>query len=331
MKKATFEEKNQPRWTELETLLQRLEKRQAGTEASRVPGLFRQACHDLSLAQHRMYGRRLCERLNSLVVRGYQQLHRSRGLSWESMVRFAAVTFPQAIRSEWKLFILATTLFWLPFGAMIAASYFAPHWVFSLLTPTEMTMLDAMHGGKAEPLAHFSKEYGDFGAHFAMFGFYVQHNIGIGLKMFGMGILFTIGSIYELVWEGLKLGAMFGYIHYTGHADKIWRFAIGHSSFELTGLIICGTAGMRLGLGVLFPGRLPRSQSIAAAGRRALPILLGGAGMVFLAAIVEGFWSSQSWQSDEVRYTFGLGMWLFWLLYFLFAGRAYGKEGTHGS
>lgn len=330
MKKATFEEKNASRWSELELLLQRLEKRQAGPEAGRIPGLFRQACQDLALAQHRMYGRKLCDRLNSLVVRGYQHLHRARGLSWEGILRFIAVTFPQAMRQEWRIFVLALGLFWIPFASMIAAAYLAPHWVFSMLTPAEMSMMDEMHGGSAQPIEHY-KEYGDFGAHFMMFGFYVQHNIGIGLKMFGMGILFTIGSIYELVWEGLKLGAMFGYIHYTGHADKIWRFGIGHSSFELTGLIICGVAGIRLGLGVLFPGQLPRSQSIAAAGRRALPILLGGAGMVFLAAIVEGFWSSQQYLSDDVRYTFGLGFWVFWLCYFLFAGRSWGKGAAHGS
>jgi uncharacterized membrane protein SpoIIM required for sporulation len=263
-------------------------------------------------------------------VRGYQHLHRSRGLSWASVGKFIAITFPQTMRSEWRLFTMGLTLFWLPFIAMIVAAYFAPQWVFSLLSPSEMNDLDSMHGSKADPISHY-KEYGEFGAHFMMFGFYVQHNIGIGLKMFGMGILFTIGSIYELVWEGLKLGASFGYIHYTGHADKIWRFAIGHSSFELTGLIICGVGGMRLGLGVLFPGRLPRSQALAASGRKALPILLGGAGMVFLAAMVEGFWSSQGWLSDEVRYSFGIGCWIIWLLYFLLAGRVWGKGATRGS
>ncbi len=326
MKKATFEEQNTARWSELEQLLQRLEKRQAGPETSRVPTLFRQLCQDLSLAQHRMYGRKLCDRLNQLVVRGYQQLHHAPALSGAAALRFAVSTFPRAIRAEGRLFTLALVLFWVPFLAMIAAAYLAPQWLFSLLSPGQMVMLDEMHGGDAHPLDHFAKEFGGIGAQFSMFSFYVQHNIGIGLKMFGMGILFTVGSIYELVWEGLVLGASFGYLHYTGHPEHIWRFAIGHSSFELTGLIVCGTAGMRLGLGVLFPGRLPRTQALAVAGKRALPILLGGAGMVFLAAIVEGFWSSQPDLSDPVRYTFGISMWIAWAGYFLFAGRVRGPS-----
>lgn len=321
MKKAAFEEQHEARWAELELVLKRLENKDASTEAVRLPGMFRQVCSDLSLAQHRMYGRKLCDRLNAIVVRCYQQLHKGTGRGWEGVLTFCVATFPQAMRREWRLFILANALFWVPFGAMIAAAYWAPQWLFTLLSPGELAAMDSMYGEGSTPLEQFAKEYGNHGTQFMMFSFYVQHNIGIGLKMFGMGILFTLGSVYELVWEGLKLGASFGYIHYTGHEANIWRFAIGHSSFELTGLIICGTAGMRLGLGVLFPGRLTRGQAITASGKLALPVLLGGAGMVFLAAFVEGFWSSRGDLPDTVRYTFGIGMWVFWLLYFLLAGR----------
>lgn len=321
MKKSTFEEISHERWDELEILLKQLEKNQAGSEAARLPGLFRQSCHDLSLAQHRMYGRKLCDRLNQLVVRCYHQLHRRAGRSGQRVIQLVSQTFPQAIREEWRLFALAFVLFFGPFCAMIAAAYYAPHWIFSLLGPAELTMLDQMHGAGAQPTAPFEKEYGEMGVHFMMFAYYVQHNIGIGLTMFGMGMLFTVGSVYALITQGLILGAMFGYIHYTGHADNIWRFAIGHSSFELLGLIVCGVAGMRLGLGVLFPGRNPRGRAIILAGRRALPILLGGAGMLFLAAMVEGFWSSRRELGDDVRYAFGVIMWVVWALYFLLVGR----------
>ena len=42
MKKSTFEEISHERWDELEILLKQLEKNQAGSEAARLPGLFRQ-------------------------------------------------------------------------------------------------------------------------------------------------------------------------------------------------------------------------------------------------------------------------------------------------
>jgi uncharacterized membrane protein SpoIIM required for sporulation len=57
------------------------------------------------------------------------------------------------------------------------------------------------------------------------------------------------------------------------------------------------------------------------AGKKALPILLGGVAMVFMAAIIEGFWSPTSWIPVEAKYTFGSIMWLVWLGYFLLCGR----------
>ncbi len=320
MKKASFEQQSEPRWREVEELLEYLEKDAANTEAARLPALFRQVCSDLALAQHRMYGRKLCDRLNLLVVRCYSQLRKGMGQGWENIVGFFLHTFPRAVRKDWRLVAVALSLFWVPFGAMILASQHAPHWVFSVLEPTEIEMMDGMYGENAEPVDYMHKKYGGVGTSFAMFSYYVQHNIGIGLRTFGMGILFMVGALYELAWEGVKLGAMFGYVHYTGNADKIWRFAISHSSFELTGLIICGAAGMKLGLGVLFPGRLPRAEAIARAGREALPLLIGGVFLVFLAAIVEGFWSPTHWIPVEVKYAFGISMWGFWLAYFLTFG-----------
>jgi uncharacterized membrane protein SpoIIM required for sporulation len=321
MKKSSFEESNTRRWNELDGLLDHLEKGRAGTEASRLPAMFRQVCSDLSMAQHRMYGRKLCDRLNALVVRCYQQMQRGGARGMEGIVSFFAWTFPRAVRREWKLFVIALALFWVPFGLMILAAYLEPEWIFGALSPEEIAMMDGMYGPQAEPVEYFSKEYGSTATGFMMFTFYVQHNIGIGLRMFGMGILFCLGALYELVMEGVKLGAMFGYVHYTGNEDKIWRFAISHSSFELTGLIICGVAGMRLGLGVLFPGQLPRGESIARAGKLALPIVLGGAAMVFLAAIIEGFWSPSHLVPVEMKYMFGFACWGLWAAYFILCGR----------
>lgn len=68
MKRADFEKSNEAHWAELEAAAKLLDKRAAPGDAARVPRLFRQVCGDLALAQHRMYGRKLCDRLNSIVI-----------------------------------------------------------------------------------------------------------------------------------------------------------------------------------------------------------------------------------------------------------------------
>jgi uncharacterized membrane protein SpoIIM required for sporulation len=79
-------------------------------------------------------------------------------------------------------------------------------------------------------------------------------------------------------------------------------------------------AGMRLGLAILRPGRLPRVRALAEASKQALPLIYGAALMTTIAAVIEGFWSAQPIPS-EIKYAFGISGWLLLTAYFLFAGR----------
>jgi uncharacterized membrane protein SpoIIM required for sporulation len=49
---------------------------------------------------------------------------------------------------------------------------------------------------------------------------------------------------------------------------------------------------MRLGQAILKPGGVSRGTALALAGKRALPLIYGGALLIFFAAFIEGFWSA---------------------------------------
>ncbi len=59
-----------------------------------------------------------------------------------------------------------------------------------------------------------------------------------------------------------------GYVVYAGFATNFFSFVSGHSAFELTAIALCGAAGLRLGYGLVAPGRLRRGRC-AAPGARA--------------------------------------------------------------
>jgi uncharacterized membrane protein SpoIIM required for sporulation len=82
-------------------------------------------------------------------------------------------------------------------------------------------------------------------------------------------------------------------------------------------------AGMRIGLAILRPGRLPRTRALAEASKQALPLIYGAALLTTLAAVVEGFWSAQR-IPYEWKYAAGIAGWLLCALYFLMAGRRAG-------
>lgn len=319
MTPGSFEKKNAQRWSETDVMMQAVEKKQTTVNVLSLPKLFRQMCADLALAQHRMYGQKMVHQLNERVIRGYKLLYRGRRTGWESVIRFMVATFPQTLRKEWRLFWLCNALFWVPFFAMFFSVWGDVSWAQSVLGQEGMTSMEQMYGGDANSqVTHLRQE---FGSNFLMFSHYIQNNVGIDFRLFAGGILAGLGTVFFLVFNGVAIGASAGYVQYACNPVSFWTFVSGHSSFELLGMCVVGMAGMRMGLGLVKPGRLPRTRALREATVKALPLLYGGAAMTALAAVVEGFWSAQP-LPDALKYGVGIFFWICHVVYFLLVGRS---------
>lgn len=319
MTQLRFEQENTPRWSGTEALLAAARKRHFTPDQVRLPALYRQLCADLSLAQHRMYGARLCGRLNELVISTREVLTLGALADKRDHPARLWSSIPRAVRREWRMFWLNMLLFWGPMFAFIIAAYSDERWIFAVLDQETMEGLDSMYG----PASVMSSYRGNFSSDFAMFAFYIYNNISIGLRTIAGGVLATLGAVLSTAQQGIMLGASFGYVHYSGNTARFYTFVAGHSSFELMGLIICGVAGTRLGMAVLNPGVLSRADALKVTAQRALPLIYGGPLLVLLAAFVEGFWSASSVQ-PEIKLLTGAGLWFLMAGWLLFAGR--GRE-----
>jgi uncharacterized membrane protein SpoIIM required for sporulation len=226
--------------------------------------------------------------------------------------------FPQTVRREWRLFWLCNLVFWLPFFAMMLSAMHDLRWIQAALGANGMASMEQMYSGREEQLAHLRSEYG---SNFMMFCFYINHNVAIDFRIFAGGMAAGLGTLFFLFFNGLHLGAAAGYVNHACDPDAFWPFVSGHSSFELLGMVVSGMAGMRLGLAILRPGRLPRVRALTEASKRALPLIYGAALLTTLAAVIEGFWSAQRIPS-EAKYAFGIGGWTLLAVYFLLAGRS---------
>ncbi len=312
-----FEAQNTERWAAYESLVTQMEKGKAGPQASDLPRLFRELSHDLSLAESRMYGARITEHLNELVIRGYELIYRTRRGSWEAVLRFVLVGFPSTVRREWRLFWLCSAVFLIPFLGLLISARYDIHACQTLLGNDGMASMEEMYGGKEQQLSHLREEYG---SNFMMFCFYIRNNVGIDFQIFASGVLAGIGTLFALLFNGFYMGAAAGYVNHACNPDSFWSFVIGHSSLELIGMVVSGMAGMRMGLSILRPGRLPRVRALLEAGKKALPLIYGAALMTTMAAVVEGFWSAQDIPSGWKYAVGGVG-WLLHILYFSLAGR----------
>ena len=86
-------------------------------------------------------------------------------------------------------------------GALI---YFNPELILSMVDPITAAQFEHMYSDAAESIGRKR----DAGDDWAMFGYYIQHNIGIGFQCFAAGLFAGIGSLFFLAFNGAFIGGM---------------------------------------------------------------------------------------------------------------------------
>ncbi len=331
MKQEAFETRYGETWQQYEDWLEILKKRRRGrvrsdpasdetavqTIGRDFPALYRQVCHHLALARARRYSAALEQRLSRLALDGHQHLYRTRIPFVALFLRFFARDFPQAFRRHWRFTLAAHLVFYVPALAMAAGVAFDPNLIYSLVDPTDVQSLETMYDPDNRRLGRERQADTDL----MMFGFYIYNNISIGFQTFAGGILFGIGSVFYLVFNGMFLGAVAAHLTVAGFTETFYTFVIAHGAFELTAIAVFGAAGLKLGYSAIAPGRKARWHAIRDAAVEMLPLVYGGTVMLLCAAFIEAFWSSTSWPPAGLKYTVGALLWAFVYAYLLLPGR----------
>src|SRR5690606_12086581 len=320
MKQERFEASHGDEWRRLEQLLEQLEQRRTKPDpdlTQQFPQLYRQVCHYLALAQERRYSAYLIEHLNDLALRGHHQLYRFRSNWRMGLFRFLVADFPQAVRQEAGFILLAAALLFGPALLMFGLTLLEPHLVFSLLDPVQVTRMEEMYNPDQQHLGRERASDTDF----MMFGYYIYNNISVAFRCFAGGLVFMVGALMAILFNGLMLGAVAGHLTNQGFTDTFFPFVIGHGAFELTAIAIAGGAGLKLGYSILAPGRLSRLDALKQAAGGAVRIMYGVILMLVIAAFIEAFWSSSGNLAIAVKYGVGGLLWLLVIVYFLAAGR----------
>ena len=158
-----------------------------------------------------------------------------------------------------------------------------------------------------------------------MASFYVYNNVGIAFRCFATGILFGLGSIFFLVYNGLVIGVVAGAVAAAGHGRNLFTFVIGHGAFELTAIVLSGAAGIAMGYALVAPGPRTRWGSLRAKAGDLFRMIMGAALMLLVAAFIEGFWSPSS-ILPQVKWGVAGVLYALVLSYLVFAGRTAGRE-----
>lgn len=245
--------------------------------------LYRRACRDLAEARARRLSSEVVEYLNALVGSAHSALYgrAKRG-------GFAAVARKSlgVLARHRAAYALAAALFFLPLGLAFAATSARPETARYFV---DADALDAFGRMYESPSFDSDAARGAGGA-----AFYVQHNTTISFLCFATGILFGAGSVYFLLYNGLFIGALGGYIAAAGHGENFLRFVLAHSALELPGVVMAGAAGLYLGSLALRGGKRGRAAQLREGLEEVIAMLVPATVLIFLAAIVEGFVSGSS-------------------------------------
>lgn len=317
MTQDAFERRFGAEWEHTERILRALEEGVPHADIAAFPSTYRGLCQHLSLARHRGYSEALVERLNELVRRGQVQLyaHTNRGgLAWRTLL---SVDFPRAVRREFRLVLVASALFYGPGLFALGRSALDPDEAYRVMSPSEVAEFEEMY----DPVSHAKGQERGPDDDLAMFGFYVRNNVGIALRTFGLGIVLGIGSGFTLIYNGLVIGTVAGRLTGIGYGETFWPFVAGHSSFELTAIVLAGAAGMKVGFALLRPGQRTRARALREEAREALPMVLGLSAMLLIAAVIEAFWSSSALVPTQVKFGMAALLWGIVGLWLGLAGR----------
>ena len=145
--------------------------------------------------------------------------------------------------------------------------------------------------------------------------------VGIAFQTFAAGLLFGLGSVFFLIFNGLVIGAVSGHLTEIGYGQTFWSFVIGHGAFELTAIALAGAAGLQLGWALIAPGQLTRGESLRLAARKSVQMLCGVMIFLLIAAFIEAYWSSTTLIAPWVKYLVGAALWMLVTAYLGLAGR----------
>src|SRR5260370_22851109 len=91
-----------------------------------------------------------------------------------------------------------------------------------------------------------------------------------------------------LAFNGLLIGVIGTACWQANMSLGLWSFVAPHGVLELPAIFIAGGAGLMLGRGMLFPGILPRMQSLALAGNKTVKLVLGLIPLLIVAGNIVG-------------------------------------------
>jgi uncharacterized membrane protein SpoIIM required for sporulation len=301
-------EKRKEHWDRLESLLASVEKNGIAalhrSDLRELGLLYRQSATDLSALREDPGGQQYARYLNQLLGRAHNTIYSARKSSPMAIYRFFRDEYPAIFRRLFAYTGLATVLFIA--GALLGTALTAtrPEFMHRILGPAMVNTIE-----RREMWTHSVLSMKPLASSGIM-----TNNMSVSFVTFAFGITGGLGTIYLMFFNGMMLGVIGVACGFAGMSVPFWSFVAPHGVLELPAIFIAGGAGLRLAQALLFPGVLPRRDSLAVGGADAVRLLVGAIPLLVVAGIIEAFFSPTEVPAT-FKFTFAAAMFTLLVLY----------------
>lgn len=323
-----FVEEERPYWTELERLLDRVERTKSKLtiqDAQRVFYLHQRTCSDLAKLNTFASEPAIRQYLEGLVARAYCEVHERRTKQRFRPIYWLLVTFPCTFRRHFKTFMLSTALLvsGMVFGAIACSTDTRAK---EVLIPQGL----GYSRDAAKRVANEEKRKGYQTQGHQGTAAYFRHNTTVSFNVIALGFTFGIGTAIMLFYNGIIVGAIgIDYIM-SGETTFLFAWLMPHGVVEIPAILIGGQAGLVLASAIIgWKSEKRLRQRLREATPDVVTLALGTAVMLLWAGAIES-WFSQTHEPVlpyALKISFAIIELIALCAFFIYAGRRHRSGG----
>jgi uncharacterized membrane protein SpoIIM required for sporulation len=275
-------EKRKPYWQQLESLIASSKTGLKGLshdELRELSLLYRQTAADLAAIRQDPGSVHFARYLNQLMARAHNIIYAGHRASTGAIFKFFRYEYPRVFRRNLKYCALAFAVFIVGGLAGAALTLQDPDFQLRVLGPQMVQTIQ-----RKEMWTHSIIGVKPLASSKIM-----TNNITVGFMAYATGITAGLGTLYMMFFNGLLIGVIGTACALAGMNVSLWSFVAPHGALELPSIFLAGGAGLLIAHGLLFPGLLPRKDSLAMAGREATVLVLGTVPLLIIAGTIEAF------------------------------------------
>lgn len=303
-------EKRRLHWTRLERLMEISGRKGVSAlspaELQELALLYRQTASDLASVREDPTSNHLALYLNQLLGRAHNLIYMGRKASGRGMWTFFKDEYPVIFRETFPDTLAAFVIFLAAAFAGFLMGIADPSFSRHVLGPRMIETIE-QHKMWTDSIVTIKA---------AASSAILTNNISVAFATFALGITAGIGTVWMMLLNGLMLGVVSVACWREGMSLSLWSFVAAHGVLELPAIFIAGGAGLGIARGLLFPGSLPRRESLVRAGARSVRLVLGTIPMLLIAGFVEGFVSPTN-LPYSVKFMLAGGLFTLLVLYLL--------------